>query len=115
MPTHETTCILVYPDGYEESTIGDKWRWLLYVERMLQEDGTYLWRVSGSHGQRGMVLTRKGKWIYDTALQKRWTRHSYEDALALAYKYVNTAGGGPYNWTMQQFEDHFKKKEKTEA
>lgn len=111
MPKHEVTCYVVYPDRYDESTIVDKRHWLLYVERMLQEDGTYLWRVSKTHGQWGMVLTRKGKWIYDSRLQKRWTRHSYEDALALAYKYVNTSG--PMGWTLQEFENHFKRKRVT--
>jgi hypothetical protein len=113
MPRHEITRYEVYPDGYDESTIVDKRNWILYVERREQENGEYLWKVSRSPGGGGFVLTRKGKWIYDQRLQLRWTRHSLEDALALADKHVDTAG--PMGWTLKQFEDHFRKQDEAKG
>lgn len=114
MPRHEITTYEVYPDGYDESTIVDKRNWILFVERREQRSGEFLWKVSRSPGGRGgLVLTRRGKWIYDQRFQLRWTRHPLEDALALAYEHVNTAG--PMGWTLQQFEEHFAKKIKEKA
>lgn len=113
-PKHEVTAYEVFPDGYDESTIVDKWHWRLHVTRMEQPDGRMLWVVSrGSYSRYTHILSSAGNWILDTPRMKRWTRHELDKALELAYAAVNTAG--PFGWTLQQFEDHLRKKEKESA
>jgi hypothetical protein len=113
MPRHEVTAYEVYPDGYDESAIVDKWRWRLMVTRMEQPDGRMLWVVTrGSYQRYTHILSSAGNWITDTPRMKRWTRHELDKALELAYAAVNE---GPNGWTLQQWEDHFKEKETINA
>jgi hypothetical protein len=112
MPRHEVLSYKVYPDGYDESTVGDKYNWVVTVERREQPDGTFKWRVSG-RAESWYCYSSAGNRIQDAPRHRRYTRFdTLEDALAIAYKVVNTAG--PMGWTLQQFEEHFRKRHEAE-
>jgi len=112
MPTHEALIYKVFPDGYNSSDAINHDSWCVYVEKRLQPDyETYKWLVSTAPGQRSFVFTRTGKRIYDTPLQRRWTRFdTLQEALELAYNVVNT--NGPFGMTIERMNEHWEKRRK---
>jgi hypothetical protein len=113
MPRHEIRAYEVYPDGYDETTIGDKHNWVVTVEKREQPDGSFRWRVAG-RGGTFQCYSSAGNLIYDHARHRRYTRFDDLDkALEIAYKVVNTAG--PMGWTIQQFEEHFRRRDEAES
>jgi hypothetical protein len=87
-PRVSATKYTVYPTGYDESPFSDSYSFCIYVE---QFHDTGRWRIHDGFERGGQLVSRTGRWIDNTPLNRQWTRFdTAEEAIAVAVKAVDT-------------------------
>ena len=81
-PRASVTKYTIFPRGYDEASLGDAYHFCIYVEQFID---SRKWRIHDGYTRGGQVVTHKGNWVWDTPLNRQWTRfESADEALEIA-------------------------------